>query len=213
MLAALRRRIAHWSPRFLWHRVGVLVYEVRHPDHPWLTAEAIGHIEAFLRPDHRALEVGAGRSTAWLAARCGSLVSFETDPAWHSRVQVRLEEAGVAPRVQLILAADGDAVVAGVEDRADASLDFVLVDGAARDRVALRVLEKLSPGGMLVVDNTEIFLPEEPQPTAHWRRDPALGPANEVWAEFQRRVQGWRVLRTTNGVCDTKIWWRAQASA
>ncbi len=40
------------------------------------------------------LEFGSGWSSAWLAARCGQLITVETDPKWAQRVERDLNEAG-----------------------------------------------------------------------------------------------------------------------
>ena len=42
---------------------------------------------------------------------------------------------------------------------ADASLDFALVDGHYRDYSAKFILPKIKPGGMLIIDNVNWYLP------------------------------------------------------
>lgn len=86
----------------------------------------------------------------------------------------------------------------------DASLNLVLVDGAYRDHCARYALPKLAPGGLLVIDNVNWFLPSETR--SPFSRGPADGPANEVWRDVLDVIDAWRVIWTSCGVSDTAIY-------
>src|SRR4051794_2498621 len=49
---------------------------------PWMTTKSVRALEAVLRPTSIVLELGSGRSTAWLAARAERVVSLEHDAEW-----------------------------------------------------------------------------------------------------------------------------------
>jgi len=167
-----------------------------------------------LRPEDQGLEWGAGRSTPWLAGRLGSLTSVEHDPEWSLRVQGMLDRAGVADGVRLVLAEDGvdersdSRYVRVASEFADESLDFCLVDGMARDHCALRVLDKLRLGGILVIDNVNWYLPRHPRSRAPGSRSMSEGPATREWAEVSERLRAWRGIWTTDGITDTALWIR-----
>jgi SAM-dependent methyltransferase len=201
---------SHRTPRYVYHRTRQLLFERGHPDAPWLTPTAIGLLGGLLRPDDRGAEFGSGRSTLWFAARVAALTSVEHDPLWHEAVTRRLKERGIG-NVDYILA-PGDQPMERGGDSAyartalsfeDASLDFALVDGHYRDYSAKFILPKLKPGGMLVIDNVNWYLPcESAAPNS---RTAALGPATSAWAEVWRELAGWRTIWTSSGVWDTAI--------
>ena len=201
---------SHRTPRYIFNRGRQMLYERAHPDDPWLTPAAIGLVATLLRPADRGAEFGSGRSTLWFAARVRSLTSVEHDARWHESVTARLKDRGLG-NVDYILAPDDQPVERGGDSayaRAalafpDASIDFALVDGHYRDYSAKFVMPKIKPGGMLIIDNVNWYLPC--QSKAPNSRTAALGPATEVWAAVWRELAGWRTIWTSSGVWDTAI--------
>ena len=207
-----------WNATYALDRLGRAIYERRCPDAPWLTRQAVGILDSFLRPSDRALEWGSGRSTLWLGRRVGHLTSIEDSAPWRAQIERRLEEAKMT-NVRYLLcepAANGNnSYVDVVEEFGDESLDFALVDGSYRSECANRVLTKLRPGGMLAVDNANRFLPSHsrspksisagapPRCASESERRPGLG-----WADFLARVEKWRTIWTCDGVADTVFWLR-----
>ncbi|MDT9593798.1 class I SAM-dependent methyltransferase [Nocardioides zeae] len=169
-----------WAARSrtgLWVRSWFSVYDldalVAH-DVPWWTFDAADAVADFLaaRPGARALEWGSGASTVWLAARCGEVVSIEHDAAWAtSMARVLPDNASlrVVPPVDLRTRLSRDVVPSskrGFEgldfadyvaevDHVPGDFDVVVVDGRAREACLRRAVERLRPGGMVVVDNVE----------------------------------------------------------
>ena len=86
------------------------------------------------------------------------------------------------------------------------SVDFALIDGIFRGYCAWRMVERMKPGGLLVVDNANWFLPCKSRSPAS--RTLAQGPADENWAEFLTLVSGWRCVWTTSGVTDTAFYFK-----
>ena len=85
----------------------------------------------------------------------------------------------------------------------DGSLDFCLVDGSHREFCALKVLEKIRPGGLLVIDNVNWFLcSDSDSPDS---RSFANGPNGPIWKEERDRLSDWRKIWTTSGVSDTAL--------
>ena len=205
-------------PRYVADRVRLAVHQRLHPDAPWLTAEATSMLERWLRPDHVGIEWGSGRSTLWFAARIRQLLSVEHHAGWHASVSSELGERGMtnvdyrlcpceperAETPEWIAAMFASDYVRAADTFEPRSLDFALVDGMYRSACALTVLAKLRPGGLLIVDNVNWFLPSTSRaPSSRGMADSALSP---TWERFADAVSGWDLHWTENGVADTAIW-------
>jgi predicted O-methyltransferase YrrM len=203
------KSFAHWTPRYVLDRAKQHAFSAMNPDAPWFTRHMVGLLDQLLRPDDRALEWGAGRSTLWLTRRVAHLVSIEHDPDWFERVRRRCLAELAAGRVELLLrrpADDGGDYVAAASTIAPDSLGLVVVDGKVRSLSALAALPLLRPGGLLVLDNAERYLPRATPSRAPGARHEADGYGDEAWRDFAARVAGWRCLWTTDGVTDTALW-------
>ena len=131
---------------------------VRNPERPWIVPAAIGWLGRRMRGGWSVLELGSGRSTAWLAKRSGSVVSFEDDEHWLQRARDQLADAGVL-NVDL-RGMPIERFVPAVAALDDAAYDLVVVDfleSPDADRVdAVRVARaKVKPGGYLLLDDSD----------------------------------------------------------
>jgi SAM-dependent methyltransferase len=166
---------------------------------PWLTAEANSCLASFLQPDHRVLEFGAGGSTVFFARRAGKVCSVEGNPEWSSKVRGWLKEYELEDKVELCSEAQFN--VDGVGD----DFDLILVDGGDRLRHAEESLEMLRPGGWLVVDNINRYVPNtSPGPGSVREWDPG-NPEQGGWKAWWEWVADWEKKWTGNGVIDTLI--------
>jgi predicted O-methyltransferase YrrM len=205
------RTVAHITPRYVLARCREAIDQALYPDDPWLTRHAIELLKHLLRPQDVGLEFGAGRSTLWFAARVAKLTSVEDNADWHRRVRDRLSELGLAnveirhcPRdaAESSQAASA-AYVRVIDEFANESLDFVLIDGIYRNHCAAGAAAKVKAGGLIVIDNAHWFLPSDSHtPTS---RDLPEGPADAVWQQFIDGTSTWRRIWTTSGVNDTLI--------
>ena len=78
------RPFRHLTPRYIWNRTALIVYERANPGQPWLTPDMIKILDSWLCPADVGLEFGSGRSTSWFAARVKHLTSVEHNPEWYS---------------------------------------------------------------------------------------------------------------------------------
>jgi predicted O-methyltransferase YrrM len=206
------RSFRHWTSAYIRDRLTLAVREYRRPNDPWLTAPAVELLSSWLRPSDVGLELGSGRSTLWFAARVAHLISVEHDEAWFRRISGQLHERGLATRTDYRLCTDGKngdpaSSYVGVVSSLDAeSLDFVLIDGVARDHCALAALDKLKPGALLVIDNINWFYARPEPSRAPNSRSLADGFESAEWARLSAKLDAWRVIWTTDGVCDTALW-------
>ena len=164
---AVRRPV--YTGRLVLYRL----YELSHPNEPWIAQGAIRFLDAELDRQGNGLEWGSGRSTQWFGARSRHLTTVEHDHRWAEEIRGRLARARVE-NVELVETpldhpeSEGTRPVYEVEPRyvavarrfGDASLSFVLVDGHYRQACIRAVLGKLRPGGLLVLDNSD-WLPRE----------------------------------------------------
>lgn len=205
------RSFRHWTPRYIKDRMSVIYYRKIYPDRPWLTPVTNTILDSFLRKTDLGLEFGSGHSTLWFAKRIRHLTSVEHNEIWFKKVDQMLKDNRYenvdyyfAPKEE----GNGarSAYVGHVERFGVNSLDFVLVDGIYRDFCALNVLDRIRPGGILVIDNVNKYLPSDSRaPNSRTHKD---GPQGEIWAEVYQKLSNWRTIWTSTGVWDTAIYFR-----
>jgi predicted O-methyltransferase YrrM len=137
-----------------------------YPDLPWLTKAANAILETYLKPDDEGLEFGSGRSTIWFTKHVGRLTSVEHNKVWYDKVQAMIGDNQLTNVDYRFFPKDvedergADAAYVRVIDTFEPeSFDFVLVDGVYRDHCCLSVLDKIRPGGVLIIDNVNWYLP------------------------------------------------------
>lgn len=190
----------HWTPRYVVDRVAAYVFQKLNPDAPWLTPQAISILDSWLQPCDVGLEWGAGRSTLWIGKRVARLDSVECDPRWHKYVSERAPPSVTCHFFPYFPGEDpSQPYVRFADSFADQSLDFVLVDGIGRAHCAAVALRKLKPGGLLIIDNANWFIPHE-------TRSPTTPQESPTWNGIIAVLSRWRCIWTSNGVNDTGFW-------
>lgn len=197
-------------PRYVRDSLAVRAGTLGSQRRPWITRDALEILDDLLLPTDRGLEWGSGGTTAWFAERVEHLTSVEGSPQWYGSLRAELDAQRV-DNVDLRLVSFDQLGYDTPEHRAayvDAapeleagSIDLAFVDGEYRDGCALRALDLLRPGGVLVLDNAETYLPTTTR--SPWTIE---APATPLWQELLDRTSGWRRIWTTNGVWDTAIW-------
>ena len=114
---------------------------------PWYTYPAIDYLEQLDLSGAAVFEYGSGNSTRYWAQRCGTLVSVEDNPEWYHRVKPELP-AGVD-----YVLATGAEDYAGAIRRDPHTFDVVAIDGNYRLECARAAIERLNPGGFILLDN------------------------------------------------------------
>jgi SAM-dependent methyltransferase len=209
-------------PPFLWRYLVQQAFQRQFPTAPVIVANAAILLDSWLRLTDRGLEWGSGRSTTWLATRVAHLVAVEHDPAWHARVRRDLESRGLTAKVDYrLIEAPSDQMVepwdhpyAAVADEIeDETLDFALVDGQMRLRCLEKIHAKLKPGGLLVLDGANRYLPnrfEDGFTTIQYARSE---PLSDEWRRVERELRPWRAMNTSDGLWDTRLWVKPVSSA
>jgi predicted O-methyltransferase YrrM len=200
------------NPRYVVDRTRQMLYERSHPEDPWLTPEAVRLLPSLLRSTDRGVEFGSGRSTLWFARRVAHLTSVEHDPKWYQSVAAKLSAHDLTNVEQILAPLDvpvdrgGDSAYTNVLHRfPESSLDFALIDGAYRAHVTELTMTRLRPGGLMIIDNVNWYVPSRTRAPAS--RSPADGP-EPLWAAIVSELASWRLIWTGSGVWDTAIYIR-----
>lgn len=206
------RRLSHITPRYIKARLALRLYEAKNPHSPWLTAESIRFLNTWLLSKDVGLEFGSGRSTTWFASRVSHLISVEHDAKWYRKVANDLSLLTLSGKVRYLLHEDGirESAASGyvrvVSEIQNDSLDFCLVDGVSRDHCAISVIPKIRPGGVIIIDNVNWYLPcNSHAPNSRSRE---TGCASRVWEDFYTSIRPWRHFWTSDGVTDTAIFFK-----
>lgn len=206
------------EPRYWLAKLGKWAFERRHPDAPWLCEGAVYILDAWLRPDDIGIEWGAGRSTIWLATRVKHLLSIESNSEWCATVRSQLAALGLTSTVELhhvpigpneitATAAVSHAYAAAADMLDDNSVDFALVDGIALRALCMeKAVNKLKPGGMLILDNAERYMPNKVLGEYTVAITPRDGYSECRWRSVADTLRSWRGILATNGVADTRMW-------
>ncbi len=86
------------------------------------------------------------------------------------------------------------------------SFDWILVDGMVRLTCFRNALDKLKPGGLLILDNANRYVPnawDGRHSTVHEPRDK---PRTAGWADAMNQIAPWRAILTSDGIWDTRFW-------
>lgn len=194
-----------FRPFYIIGRAKNWIYERQNPDHPWFSPDAIRWLDQELHPEAalKGFEWGSGRSTLWLARRLAALTSIEHDQQWYLEVKAKLNAPEFAhvylqhlplehpePETYANDYPHLPAYCRAIETIDDASLDVVLVDGWYRSVCTREAMNKLKPGGILLIDNTDWNHPPHFHVPNHWHR----------------------VHRSRNVMTETSIWRKPQSN-
>ena len=120
---------------------------------PWLSYPAIDFISQFDFSKAAVFEWGSGYSTLWWAPRCRHIVSVESNAQWIPYIKRQLPNSVELIETPLDVAAEVDAFLKHPENE----YDVIVIDnyGTFRWRCADAAVNRLAPGGMVILDNSE----------------------------------------------------------
>jgi SAM-dependent methyltransferase len=205
------RSFRHWTPRYIKNRLAELYYRKAYPDHPWLTRTANQILVSYLKESDVGLEFGSGSSTIWFAKRTKHITSVEHNEVWYNKVKQQITDEVSPKSVDYHMIPKDASNEKGKEasyvrfiDRFEAdSLDYILVDGIYRDFCTLSAIKKVRPGGIIIVDNINRYLPHDSHsPDTRRFKD---GPKSRTWGKINQLVSDWRIIWTSSGVTDTAL--------
>lgn len=121
---------------------------------PWLPFCLIDELSRKVGPGARVFEYGGGGSTLWFLDRGASVVTVEHDRDWGRvlRGAIQAERWELLERPSSNTFEDYVSAIRGFPDR---SFDVVVVDGRERGQCLLAAVEKVRPGGLLILDDSD----------------------------------------------------------
>ncbi len=198
------KKINHWTPKYIFNRLNLASFNFWNREAPWLTPNSIDLLNQIILETDKGIEFGAGRSTAWLVERCSHLTSIETSQRWMEMVSETNAAVIESGKLDIRLVVTESQLNRNMEAIADASIDFALVDSDEfRDKAATHALKKVKPGGFIIIDNCERYLPLTS------RSPEAIGPDGVApsldWKNYWEMTKMLPYIHTTSGITDTII--------
>ena len=162
------------------------------PTAPWFEPKAVEFLDKTLNKDMTVFEWGSGRSTAWLAQRVKKVVSIEYNKDWFEQVEKDLKENHLENTELKYIPVQQEpsnytkrpfpAYVEAIDELDQ--VDLAIVDGHYRRTCVLAAVDKIVPGGYLLIDDSH--------------REPSY----KIWGV----PENWMVAhQSTNGFMQTSI--------
>lgn len=149
-------------------------------EQPWITFDAIQHLEEKVEPIHKVFEFGSGGSTLFFLKRCQVVVTVEHDAEWFILLKKLIEDKQITNWVGYLVEPErGDLVespcvsnpdhyssggvgdfnfrkyVSSIDSYPDEYFDIILVDGRSRPACIKHAVPKLKKGGLIILDNAD----------------------------------------------------------
>jgi SAM-dependent methyltransferase len=118
---------------------------------PWVTYSFIDFIKERINKQQIVFEFGSGNSTYFYAKYAGKVVSVEHDKEWYDKIVSTKPEN--SDMIFAELKTDGD--YCRMPQKLDMKFDIVIVDGRDRVNCCKQAVDALTPGGVVVLDDSE----------------------------------------------------------
>ncbi len=180
---------------------------------PWMSPASIAILKALLHDRMVALEYGSGSSTLFFHERVKNLISVEHDKWWYKGIKKKLKQLKVknvnykyippSPTPEKYTGDDIEKV--GLMEQhlemirweyveyfeyankfANDYFDLIIIDGRARVECSINCIDKLKPGGIFILDNSE----------------------RNRYQPVHALINDWPSVHTTTGLTDTMIWFK-----
>jgi hypothetical protein len=197
--------LSTFKPSYLFKRLRMSAFQRKLPDAPWLTESAVYLLNSWLKPTDEGFEWGSGRSTIWLVERSAHIVSIEHHQGWYENVKSQLEKKGLHKKVdyfQIDEVADYENKI----DEYDKLFDYILIDGRRRLHCFRKAISKVKPGGLLILDNSDRYIPNKISDTYLSVVNESDSYRNSDWQAAVEELGTWRQIQTSDGINDTTFW-------
>jgi len=147
----------------LWFKDRILNQTPMKAGFPWINYATIQFIHYHISKNMRVVEFGAGGSSIFFLTRGVHLVSIEHDEIWIKSVRKKLSKKLQKNWTYHLIRPDNEntnipspeAYLAPLDQLSDSSIDLFLIDGRHRVESIKRAMDKIRPGGYLVLDNCD----------------------------------------------------------
>jgi hypothetical protein len=134
---------------------------------PWWNPRAIRYLKQNMPAEGLAFEWGSGGSTVWLSDGGLKVTAVESEQVWAEKVRQRCPDADIhfipgaesgnyrsEPQLRDRGRHFFDEYVTAIDEFPTATFDVIVVDGICRAECARHAIDKIKPGGIIVVDDT-----------------------------------------------------------
>lgn len=118
---------------------------------PWYTYPALEYIKQLDFSDKQVFEYGSGNSTIFWSKIAKKVVSIENNPEWYKKTISKVDKN---TEIKLIVS---DALYTQ-EILGYGNFDIIVVDGTCRLECAKAAINRLNPGGMIILDNSDWYV-------------------------------------------------------
>ncbi|QED22955.1 O-methyltransferase [Candidatus Deianiraea vastatrix] len=133
------------------HETGILIDDEK-DIMPWYNYTVVKFLKSRLAKNMSVFEYGSGFSTIFYAKRVNSLISVEVLPDCISWVQNACSQLGISGN-EIHLKTDDQFASSILEF--DKLFDLIIVDSVKRNECVMQAVSKLSPSGIVILDNSE----------------------------------------------------------
>lgn len=119
---------------------------------PWYSYAVINFLSERLCPDSKIFEFGAGYSSIFYAQHGAAVISIEKDPIWYTKITQLREQLALDNLYVHLVALPQE--FAGSIQKFDCQ-DIIVVDSMCRNDCVAISYQKLSIGGVIILDNSE----------------------------------------------------------
>jgi hypothetical protein len=181
----------NWSIKYIIGRIILFFYEFFFSNYPWITFRAVKILKKNMKKKKSSfVEFGCGRSTVFFSKLCQFVLSIEHDIKWYQKVRNEINKKKLT-NVKLKLCENRDDYINALDNYKNNSIDFILIDGKSRGKIANKVLQKIKIGGFLILDDAQRYIDNNNE--------------NE-WFQFKEKVKNWEYIPTDNWVSRTDLW-------
>jgi predicted O-methyltransferase YrrM len=203
----------HWTLTYIKNRIKNYIFEKLNPEMPWINPDAINIFEGLLLKKDIGIEFGSGSSTVWYSKRVKKLISIEDHKEWFKKIKEQIDLKGVSNIEYIFKSTEGDNPLETdyynyLSQTEDASIDFIVIDGKFRDILALEALKKVKIGGFIFLDDSQRYIPYKTKSPYSIHKE--IEKMSSNWILFNKKVQYWRKIQTTNGVSDATFFIKTQ---
>lgn len=202
--------------RFVYDVITRSIFEMKHPNYPWITIDMINILENLLLKTDVGFEFGSGYSTVWFAKNTAKITSVEHDEGWCNKVNNILDSLGLSKKATLMKVTGIDELkMVGVKNYLaplvklrDNSLDYVFVDGIFRDECLALATTKIKSGGLLIMDNVDnYFAKNKISVSIRYKRDNRSKLVSSLrMKKTIKLLTKWRCIWTSSAIQDTALW-------
>jgi len=194
-----------FKPAYFFKRLRLWSFQNKLPNAPWLTENAVYILNSWLKESDKGFEWGSGRSTSWLVSRSAHIISVEHHKGWFDNVSNLLKESNLHNKVEYFHIEESDKYESKIEEY-DYLFDYILIDGRRRLACMKKAISKVKPGGVLILDNSDRYIPNNIDNTYISVVNQSNTYRDTEWQKVIGELKEWRQIQTSDGINDTTFW-------